>query len=105
MSDPLNLSRMGPFFVYAGFLTVLFCGLLQTTLAGNSFVISQYDLTCLAVTGFKKFAFAGGSTRPLWKRENKKVYRDEFASCCDIPTYFPVQFKRLSMFSYGDDTG
>jgi len=74
--------------------------------AGSSFVLKEYDLSCLAVTGYTSHLIptGTGSTRPLWKMDNGKVYREEFFTCCNIPTYFPVEIERMAFSSKGDDT-
>ena len=89
------------------FALLIFLGRLASpSEAGASFVLREYDLTCLAITGFTSHLIptGTGSTRPLWKMDNGKVYREEFFKCCNIPTYFPVEFERMTFSPNGDDT-
>ena len=55
----------------------------------------------MAGTGIPSFL---GTQKPLWKRNTEQIWRDEFSTCCDVLTYFPVAIESIRFSSVGDDT-
>ncbi len=72
--------------------------------AGSEFVrdLGFYNKwSCMAGTGIPPFL---GQPKPLWKRHTQQIWRDEFSTCCDVLTYFPVAIESIRFSSVGDDT-
>ena len=61
--------------------------------------------SCLAGTGIPPFMYGGGSQqKPLWKYMESNLYRENFKTCCDVITYFPVHIDSLTFVPSGTDT-
>ena len=77
--------------------------------AGSEFVGDQaspiFKRSCLAGTGIPPFMYGGGSQqKPLWKYMESNLYRENFKTCCDVITYFPVHISSLTFVPSGTDT-
>ena len=76
--------------------------------AGSEFVgdrFSHFSRGLLGRYWYTTFMYGGGSQqKPLWKYMESNLYRENFKTCCDVITYFPVHIESLTFVPSGTDT-
>eukprot|EP00943_MAST-04B_sp_MAST-4B-sp1_P001486 g1486.t1 len=58
----------------------------------------------MASAGIPNFMYSAGTSQlHLWKYQATNMWREDFATCCDVITYFPVGLSSIKFVSAGTD--